>query len=91
MDSLHALVTGRVHGVGFRQFTAAAAQRRVLSGWVRNLPDGSVEVRATGPRDGLVAFVEELRAGPPAARVTDVVVTWGSDPGPADGSFVIRS
>jgi acylphosphatase len=92
MNSVHALVTGRVQGVGYRAFAADAARRGSLSGWVRNLPDGSVEVCVQGPVDRLTTFVEVLRAGPPAARVADVVLTWSAaNPTPTDGSFVIRT
>jgi len=71
--NLHLVVTGRVQGVGFRWFVVDAARRLDLTGWVKNLEDGSVEIHAAGPPEA----VEELKAlvskGPPGARVTQVV------------------
>ena len=49
----HFLISGRVQGVGFRYFTQAAAGREGLHGWVRNLPDGRVEVEAEGDADAI--------------------------------------
>lgn len=61
---------GRVQGVGFRYFAVRSARRLGLVGEVRNLPDGSVEVKAAGEGEDLERFKEELRKGPPASRVT---------------------
>lgn len=71
------LVSGRVQGVFYRQSTKDEAVRLGLSGWVRNLDDGRVEAMAQGPREALDAFVTWCRTGPPHARVSDVVATWG--------------
>ena len=65
-------VTGRVQGVGFRAFVADLARAEGLSGWVRNLPDGSVEARAEGDVETLRRFEWRLWQGPPQARVDDV-------------------
>ena len=65
-------VNGRVQGVGFRYFVVREAQSLGLAGWVRNLPDGRVEVLASGPPDIVNAFEGRLWAGPPHARVTSV-------------------
>lgn len=62
-------VVGWVQGVGFRHWTRRTAERLGLSGTVRNLPDGSVEVHAAGNELSLRALEEALREGPPAARV----------------------
>ena len=53
-DSSHIIVSGRVQGVGYRYFAAARAKLHGIVGYVRNLPDGSVEVVALGPRVALV-------------------------------------
>jgi acylphosphatase len=66
------LVKGRVQGVGFRFFAERAARELNLRGWVRNLPDGSVEAVAEGEEDALMRFVERLRQGPLGARVASV-------------------
>lgn len=75
--SAHILVTGRVHGVGFRDFTLRCAHRLALCGRVRNLVDGRVEVDVEGDRPTLEMLVEDLRRGPRAASVSGVAVTWG--------------
>lgn len=74
-------ITGRVQGVGFRHHTRQAARRLGLDGWVRNEPDGSVEVRAAGDPESLDRFEEELRRGPRAASVDDVEVEELGEPG----------
>ena len=63
------VVFGRVQGVGFRWWTCRLARRLGLRGQVRNLRDGSVEVRARGRGDALASFEEGLGQGPPGARV----------------------
>ena len=68
------VIGGRVQGVGFRYFTEAAALREGILGWVRNLPDGRVEVSATGDAEALERFERHLRHGPPQARVEHVDV-----------------
>ena len=69
-------VSGRVQGVAYRAFTQDAASRMKLSGGVRNLDDGRVEVEVEGERRAVEAFVELLRTGPPMARVDDLQVRW---------------
>ena len=72
MAVLHALVRGRVQGVGFRWFVRERARELGVRGWVRNRSDGSVEVEAEGD----VASLEELRRtlakGPAGAQVSGV-------------------
>jgi acylphosphatase len=63
------VVRGRVQMVGFRAFAAAAADQLGVSGWVRNRPDGAVEVLAQGAPESVQALVQRLRRGPAAARV----------------------
>lgn len=68
------IVKGRVQGVGYRWFVEAEASKLGIAGWVRNNPDGSVEVLAMGSSEQLAAFHAKLRAGPRAARVDDIEV-----------------
>jgi acylphosphatase len=79
------LISGRVQGVGFRWFAESAAARDGVHGWVRNLPDGRVEVQAEGDAEALDRFEGALRHGPPAARVetidVDAVMPTGRDTG----------
>jgi len=63
------LLSGRVQGVGFRHFTLTHAQRLGVGGWVKNLPDGRVEIRVVGPAVDVATLKDKVREGPPAARV----------------------
>ncbi|HEX7182697.1 MAG TPA: acylphosphatase [Thermoanaerobaculia bacterium] len=70
--ALRLLIDGKVQGVGFRWFARNAGRELGLAGRVRNLRDGRVEVHAAGDPEQLAAFVERLRQGPPASRVTSI-------------------
>lgn len=76
MEQVHLIITGHVQGVGYRRFVMSHAQRFGLTGWVQNLPDGSVEIVAQGPRGTLEAFVQQCKRGPSLARVKGVDITW---------------
>ncbi|WP_251009111.1 acylphosphatase [Curtobacterium sp. ISL-83] len=69
---MHAVVSGTVQGVGFRYWTARKADGLELTGYARNLFDGTVEVEAEGPSAAVDALMEFIRTGPPSATVTDV-------------------
>jgi acylphosphatase len=69
-------VVGTVQGVGFRFFTQDKAREYGLTGYVRNVYDGSVEVYAEGDADTLKKFIEDLRRGPHMARVQAVDSNW---------------
>lgn len=71
---IHAKVFGRVQGVFYRASTKETAQELGLSGWVRNMPDGTVELEAEGPEDKIEALIKWLWHGPPYADVTEVEV-----------------
>lgn len=75
-QQLHATVRGRVQGVNFRSGCAREARSLGLAGWVRNRPDGSVEVIAEGPRPTLEQLVNFLKRGPSSAIVEDLHVDW---------------
>ena len=62
-------IHGRVQGVGFRWWTRKTAESLGITGSVRNLPDGTVEVRASGPEKALQEFARRLQEGPRSARV----------------------
>jgi acylphosphatase len=70
-----ALVRGVVQGVGFRWHTKSRARELGVAGWVRNLPDGSVEVWAEGAATAVADLLRWLERGPPAARVETVEVS----------------
>ncbi len=71
-ERLEATVRGRVQGVGFRASVQWKAQELGLSGYVRNMWDGSVEVKAEGPKDRLEKLLAYLRRGPRFAAVEAV-------------------
>jgi len=73
---LHAEVHGRVQGVSFRYYTLRRARELGLTGYVRNLWDGTVEVVAEGERPDLEELLAFLRVGPRAAFVTQVNTRW---------------
>ena len=74
-----ARISGRVQGVGFRWFVVNEAERLGVHGWVRNTPDGDVEVEAAGPSEVIAEFRRLLERGPSAARVNQVKEMAPSD------------
>ncbi len=80
---LRAVVRGTVQGVGYRYFTVTRAETLGLVGWVRNVPNGDVEVVAEGEESKLRDFLSMLQRGPMGAFVRDVV----SVSLPATGEF----
>lgn len=72
----HVFVSGWVQGVFFRSETQYEANRRNVTGWVRNLLDGRVEAVFEGERGDVEKLIEFCKRGPPGARVTNVQVFW---------------
>ncbi len=72
----HLLITGRVQGVWYRASTAQEAQTLGLAGWVRNMPDGSVEALAQGTKEQVEALIQWCWQGPELARVGAIDVEW---------------
>ncbi|MCM2263825.1 MAG: acylphosphatase [Desulfuromonadales bacterium] len=73
-------VTGRVQGVFYRQSTVEMARQLGLDGWVRNLPDGSVEALFEGEKTAVDQAIAWCRQGPPRAAVDEVTVEWLDGP-----------
>lgn len=88
--AITATIIGRVQGVGYRYTTAHMARELGLNGWVRNAPDGSVEVWAQGDEGVLEQFIAFLKQGPTSARVRSAAV-HPVDPNPAMQGFTVRS
>lgn len=86
---LHLFITGRVQGVSYRANAAAIAQKLGLTGWVRNLPDGRVELLAQGEEKALRNLLTWAHQGPALARVDHVEAHWGEAAEPQPG-FQIR-
>ena len=82
-------VTGQVQGVNFRSSTKVEADALGLCGWVRNLPDNSVEVVIEGPEAMVQQLVDWCRRGPAWARVDDMTVEWQATNGEFVG-FAVR-
>jgi len=70
------VVAGLVQGVGYRSFALRHGRALDLNGYVRNVPDGTVELEVEGERENVERLVELLREGPIAARVEDVRIEW---------------
>jgi acylphosphatase len=79
--SIHTVVSGVVQGVFYRRFVLQEATGLGLSGRVRNLFDGRVEVEAEGERQKLEQLVKRLHKGPHGAQVTDVATEWSEHHG----------
>lgn len=88
-NQFHAIIKGRVQGVGYRVFALEAARKFDVSGWVRNLPNGSVEVEAFGDEVILTDFLTELYKGPINGHVEDIDISWDHREYDSD-SFEIR-
>jgi len=69
---LFVLISGRVQGVGFRNFTQQNARKLGIKGYAKNLQNGKVEVVAEGHKSDLAKLLKKLNVGPAAAKVTDV-------------------
>jgi acylphosphatase len=90
VDRLRVRVEGRVQGVGFRWFVRERARRLGLAGWVRNLPDGSVEVAATGDTQEVQMLRDALAKGPPGANVRALVDLPTEELVELDSPFAIK-
>ncbi len=94
MAACRCVVHGRVQGVGFRYWTFRTAQALGLSGWVRNLPNGTVELEARGDEHALNALQDALHTGPPYSAVTRVACSPLQDSpetASTDTEFAIRT
>lgn len=89
LASVKVIVYGYVQGVFFRDFTSRQAVKLGLTGYVRNVAGGGVEVRAEGERKQLEKLIGYLRVGPPSAKVERVVTKWSEYTGRYSG-FSVR-
>jgi acylphosphatase len=70
---IHVLVSGRVHGVGFRLLVEQSAKAADVAGWVRNLRDGRVEAVLIGRPQAVQSVLDDIGRGPSGARVDEVI------------------
>jgi acylphosphatase len=85
LTSVQATVYGYVQGVFFRAFVSQRAKELGLSGYVRNMPKGAVEVLAEGEREKLERLITYLHVGPPSAKVEKVATSWATYTGNYSG------
>ncbi|MGG5885771.1 acylphosphatase [Falsiroseomonas sp. HC035] len=85
MTALLLAITGRVQGVGYRDWLVREAQRRGIQGWVRNRPDGSVQALVAGESEAVKAVVAACHRGPLFARVSQVAES--AHPPPEETGF----
>jgi len=70
------IVSGRVQGVGFRWFVFKEAQQAKVTGQVRNLSDGTVEIEIEGDKQAIKKLISKVQAGPAFSHVTNVQTKW---------------
>ena len=75
MKSLRLIISGRVQGVGYRDWLVAEARERGVGGWVRNRGAGQVEALLSGDDDAVDAVLAACDRGPPYARVASIAAT----------------
>ena len=75
------VITGRVQGVGYRDWMVAAAQAAGVAGWVRNRADGAVEALVYGETDAVEELLRACRRGPRLAAVSLIEEAWAEPPG----------
>lgn len=82
------ILSGRVQGIGFRDWLAGRARRLGLTGWVRNRYDGTLEAVVAGDAPVVEELLRACRLGPPLADVTGIVEEF-TEP-PAEAGFIKR-
>jgi acylphosphatase len=87
--TVHFEVIGKVQGVGFRWFVREAARRTDVAGWVRNRPDGGVEIAAAGSDRAVAELLDAVRIGPAGARVDQLRELSADDFGELPRPFTV--
>ncbi len=88
MVQANVILSGRVQGVGYRAWTQKTARVLSLSGWVRNLADGTVQARFVGPRATIEQMLSRCAEGPTHAAVDRIETAWGT-PEPLSGFEIL--
>lgn len=90
MKRARIFVSGLVQGVSYRSYTYKYAKELGLKGFVRNLPDGRVEVVAEGEEKNIQALIKTLNRGPSAARIGNLEINWEDYEGVYDSFEILR-
>ena len=88
VERAHVIFSGFVQGVGFRFTTKMLASSYALTGWVRNLPDGTVEVETQGEKEEIRTFIDRIRSEM-KRNIVEVKTVWKSPKADEEG-FVVR-
>jgi acylphosphatase len=75
----HLFITGLVQGIGYRQFVKQNARKLGLTGWVKNVSDGSVAAVLQGKKEVIEQLIPLCRKGPLLSDVKDIQVSWEDD------------
>lgn len=86
----HLFISGRVQGVGFRHYTKVNAKELNITGWVRNLPDGRVEVLLQGDESALNIMISRLKEGPRSAVVDNLTVDRETETDELHQTFFVK-
>lgn len=89
-ETIHLVIKGKVQGVYYRASAREAANKSGIKGWVKNMPDGNVEVLASGSKEQLEKFVEWCRRGPKHAEVHEVIIKTDVKEENLRGFFIIK-
>ncbi len=88
VKQVHLIIKGKVQGVFYREFAMKAARKLRLKGFVRNLPDETVEVVAEGQEEDLKKLIAECRKGPLMAHVKDIEIEYGKPEKEFDNFYI---
>lgn len=89
VKQVYITISGRVQGVGFRYYALHKAEELNISGWIKNTPEGNVEMEASGETQNLDAFINWMRIGPARAHIDRFAVSKIS-PKRIFNHFIIR-
>jgi acylphosphatase len=89
METVHLIIKGKVQGVFYRASAKDVANELGIKGWVKNMPDGNVEILASGNKDQLEKFIDWCRQGPKRAAVKEIIIT-SRDDSSLPGFFIIK-
>lgn len=89
METVHLVIKGKVQGVFYRATAKDVATELNIKGWVKNMPDGNVEMLVSGDKDQLEKFIDWCRSGPKRAVVKEIIIT-SRDDSSLPGFFIIK-